>query len=768
MFDAWARNSRRKRSRLRRSRQWPALETLVVALALLPAASAADFMRGDVDRDGRINLSDPVNVILSLFTGASPLGCEDAADSNDDGKLDIADPLHLLGYLFRQGDVPAPGPVVPGPDPTCDQLGCADAPPASGAIVISEIHYHPEHDFEREYIELQNRTAFDVDLSTYALTAGVRFEFPPGTIAPAHGFVVVARRPDRHSDLVPAAAGPYTGFLANGGERVTLMDGVCRVESVRYDDRPPWPVGADGYGPSLERVSVTAPAADPHSWRAAISAEPGPVRPTPGAPNSTAGTPTHPFAIAWRHDPPHPRSTDAVSVDVELDIAAAEIVGAELVWQTFGAQASSAARTTFEVTSAGGTVTTLSAHLPPQPSQTLVRCVVDLELQSGKRVRLPHLGEPRPFSSYFVYDLDVAATLPLIWRFSLAETDLTPAGKLYSGVSIWEVDGPHAQLFDGANVRPRIDVATNGHKIRFVKGEEYAGNRIFNVFPEINSALEHFGFTTFEIAGALAPSARWYRFIEFKADGLAHTHHLVLQQVNENFLALAGLNDDGDLYKLTGRASKVTNLESGTAVWDDLFLRLRSPDPAIKRAAISEFDLANVGLYSAVEVFIANWDGFHNNLFIHSDLTPPGTSGGWRVIPWDLDSAYQPRNWDMPLSFPLTGRPETTSSFQFTRPPGTVSKPFHQQPDFDAAYRSKMKSLVAPGGKLSTEVLLARADDLEALVLEDLALSEAQLGAERPAWRSRIRSTYASLRTFVSDRVSFLRGELSATPDANE
>ena len=53
--------------------------------------------------------------------------------------------------------------------------------------------------------------------------------------------------------------GNFTGTLSNGGERVTLSDSKGNtIDSVKYGDRSPWPVGADGYSASLERICPSA------------------------------------------------------------------------------------------------------------------------------------------------------------------------------------------------------------------------------------------------------------------------------------------------------------------------------------------------------------------------------------------------------------------------------------------------------------------------------------------------------------------------------
>ncbi|MGB1071768.1 MAG: hypothetical protein ACPG1Z_08880, partial [Planctomycetota bacterium] len=65
-----------------------------------------------------------------LFQSPVPLPCEDACDINDDGTLDLSDPVNYLTHLFTGG----PPPAVPnfgsgcGPDPTPgDPLGCSNA-----------------------------------------------------------------------------------------------------------------------------------------------------------------------------------------------------------------------------------------------------------------------------------------------------------------------------------------------------------------------------------------------------------------------------------------------------------------------------------------------------------------------------------------------------------------------------------------------------------------------------------------------------------------
>ncbi len=85
------------------------------------------FVRGDLDGTGRLEISDAVAVLDFLFQGASTPVCLDAADANDDGRVELTDAIAILSFLFVQGDAP-PAPFGRcGVDPTPDRLGCADS-----------------------------------------------------------------------------------------------------------------------------------------------------------------------------------------------------------------------------------------------------------------------------------------------------------------------------------------------------------------------------------------------------------------------------------------------------------------------------------------------------------------------------------------------------------------------------------------------------------------------------------------------------------------
>ncbi|MCA8960267.1 MAG: dockerin type I repeat-containing protein [Planctomycetes bacterium] len=87
-----------------------------------------EFVRGDCNGDGAINIADAITLLNQLFGGGGATSsCQDACDANDDGNVDIGDAIAILNVLFGGGG-PLPAPSLCGPDPTPDGLGCDSYP----------------------------------------------------------------------------------------------------------------------------------------------------------------------------------------------------------------------------------------------------------------------------------------------------------------------------------------------------------------------------------------------------------------------------------------------------------------------------------------------------------------------------------------------------------------------------------------------------------------------------------------------------------------
>jgi len=119
-------------------RRWAGggIALLAAALWAGPGARAEDFIRGDVNADGYVDIGDLY--INPFFSGVGRIECIDAADVNDDGEVNITDAIFLLNFLFLGAAAPPPpGPDAPGADPTEDGLTCARYEPSPPSELMS-------------------------------------------------------------------------------------------------------------------------------------------------------------------------------------------------------------------------------------------------------------------------------------------------------------------------------------------------------------------------------------------------------------------------------------------------------------------------------------------------------------------------------------------------------------------------------------------------------------------------------------------------------
>lgn len=148
---------------------------------------------------------------------------------------------------------------------------------------ITELMYNPAGGDAYEFLEIQNVGALPLDLSGFSFQ-GITFTFPAGMTLQPGAVLVLANNanPALFAARYPSVSvfGYYSGSLANGGERIAVLDGNLRtVVAVHYDDENGWPIGADGGGFSLEIIDPRGDPNSPANWRASSAANG-----TPGLP----------------------------------------------------------------------------------------------------------------------------------------------------------------------------------------------------------------------------------------------------------------------------------------------------------------------------------------------------------------------------------------------------------------------------------------------------------------------------------------------------
>jgi len=318
--------------------------------------------------------------------------------------------------------------------------GAPNAPPATGPVVINEIHYHPlEGEFE--FVELYNPLGEAAPLFDEASGRGWRlrgvlnasrtdeYEFSPGEAVPARGYLVISPLPPatfRALYAVPAAsrvAEAYGGALDNSGERIQLLrpdplaDGSAAyvpVDQVRYDDRSPWPVASDGHGPSLERIMATVYGNEPDNWGASAAAGG-----TPGRPNDSSPPPgDSPPSVRFTASP----VSGKAPLEVHLDASGTTDSDGDVVsyaWTLADGSSASGALVTHVFASAGAYVVTLRATDDAGGWGVASRVVTVGSASSGLQVP----GDCNQDSH-----LDLADAICILFRLFVGPADALPCG----------------------------------------------------------------------------------------------------------------------------------------------------------------------------------------------------------------------------------------------------------------------------------------------------------------------------------------------------
>lgn len=169
--------------------------------------------------------------------------------------------------------------------------------PVAGALVISEIMYHPAGENEGlEFIELYNDRATTADVSEFAFVNGIEYTFPENAKIAPKSYAVLARDPNALQSVydVNNVFGPYLGVLSNGGERLELANANGGIFiSFRYNDAFPWPVSADGTGHSIIRSKMAGDPEEGTTWAPSTL-----IGGTPGAPDQIQVEPEDPTLVA--------------------------------------------------------------------------------------------------------------------------------------------------------------------------------------------------------------------------------------------------------------------------------------------------------------------------------------------------------------------------------------------------------------------------------------------------------------------------------------
>ncbi len=140
------------------------LLAMAFALAALPRVSVGDvdFIRGDINGDGVVTISDSYRFFMWYSNGYEPPLCMETADVDDNGRIEWADSFFLLQAQYVDG-LPIPPPFPdPGQDLTDDLDPTLDCKAYGGEEVLEDFSFElkvldatvPGGDDSRAFLEI--------------------------------------------------------------------------------------------------------------------------------------------------------------------------------------------------------------------------------------------------------------------------------------------------------------------------------------------------------------------------------------------------------------------------------------------------------------------------------------------------------------------------------------------------------------------------------------------------------------------------------------
>ncbi len=688
---------------------------------------------------------------------------------------------------------------------------------ADSDIIINEIMYHPPEDRDDlQYVELFNRGQTAVDLSGWTLK-GVKFVFPDKTAMAPGAYLVLCRDRAafaRQYGTSMTVIGDFPGRLKHGGERIELEDaGGKTIDEVTYSDEEPWPVGPDGYSPSLERICPFVSGKEAHNWSASKMPVLESSAGTPGRRNDSFSSNRPPAISMGEFKTPAPGQPAPVTVEVTDPDGIKEVTLLYCLARTGGETTETAIA--MQRIAGDEKKGTYQAAIAGQPEGALVRFRIQAQDAAGATRTLPSANEPRPTYSYstfvntntariaFAHVINVTQpppeVQPPVRRSFLAQLfspspAQPPARPMFAppapspargnGAFIYiPPDGGEVHTFDHVRVRSR----RGGFKVHFQKDRAFKGMTGINVIfdgPPRWVLSEALSFELYRMAGVKASATEHLRVW---LDGRLLGYHLMVEQPNKAFLRRHVGDDSGNLYKLlwyggniVGQHEKKTNETTGHEDLLKLIEGLNRESGAQQWQFIQKsFDVEQFTNYYAVNMCIQNWDGFFNNYFTYHDT---GGSGKWTIFPWDedktwgdYDGASRQYDWyEMPLTFGmkddpsrgfgLRGQPGFFGRTPWWRPGGYFAEPLLANPQFRQRFLARLAEMC--NSIFTEEKFLPVIDALEKRLEPEIAVRAQAEGRNAGTSLKAFHEHIQSFRNQLKYRRAFLLAEFKKASEA--
>ena len=571
----------------------------------------------------------------------------------------------------------------------------APAHAAGTDVVINEMMYHAVSDLDGDdYLELYNRGADPVDLTGWTFS-GITLTLPAGTSIGAGGYLVVAKDAVQFQatyGFAPAAV--YGGNLSNSGETVALKDATATtIDSVSFLDADPWPVKADGTGPSLELIDATLENNDFLNWAAATNT----AGRTPGAANSVRRTGLTPRIT---HVVADPATNPAADQPVTITATITGQTSATVRYRTdFNAEQA------LPMTAAGAD--TYTATVPGAAAGHLIRYRVEATNTIGTN-RSPRIDDtinyrglvvpsaissPIPQWEWFIAPADYSQMVANPTQDILRYGAIAYAGVVYDNVSM-EIKG-HASQND-----PKVS-----WKFKTPSGYDFD---MGGLFAEPVDEIDMQADWSDRSHGRAVVAWDAYQRAGFED----HTMFPVRTQRNGAFQGLYNLQetydgtwrdregyDDNQFFEAETSAfsTRPANVQFSKKAPDDTDFApisafidgVRLTGTARRNYLLGSTDLPQMINYAAVTAIIEHHDSSSKNFY----LAQEPVTGRWRILPWDLDHTIGNGCCNVTSTFVTPAEPGDNTSALMA---AILAEPQWREMYF-RRLRSLVNDLLAPG-----------------------------------------------------------------------
>ena len=263
-------------------------------------------------------------------------------------------------------------------------------------VVINEINYNSSETLDSgDWVELHNFGSASLSIAGWRLRDSgppPHFALPPDVLLEGDGYVVLCRDSTAFSEVYPRIDGCIGNLpfgLGSRGDQITLSTDLGRtVDSIAYDERPPWPPEPNGAGFTLALSQPTLDNSNHEHWYASANGGTPGAPNVRGVPNVTPEVAASPRVVNF----PNPFST---STTVVVGLPAAANVSAH-VFNLLGARVATLVEN--EIMEAGDHSLTWDGRLADgsEAAPGVYLCRIRINGTGMARKMLKVTGSPRP------------------------------------------------------------------------------------------------------------------------------------------------------------------------------------------------------------------------------------------------------------------------------------------------------------------------------------------------------------------------------------